>query len=231
MYGIKDRGGTEESSAMFVIDWKTGFRPNADEDYPAEVEQLRAYGFGLLAANPERRIAKAECWPAYTATGKLGNRVTCKVEDLKDYMDNYSLAVGWAMHPDAPFSKATGDHCAFCRVAAAGQCPVMQAEAEAGAGAAALVVSAPRTQLVSLADADAFLCNLAKLDAILDPLKDRAKEMIRAAGGSESWKVGKDYQRKTVDAKAMIAGEAIPVEIVAKYEKNTPCQGKIERRK
>jgi hypothetical protein len=107
----------------------------------------------------------------------------------------------------------------------------MQAEAEAGAGAAALVVSAPRTQLVSLADADAFLCNLAKLDAILDPLKDRAKEMIRAAGGSESWKVGKDYTRKTIDAKAMIAGENIAAETVAKYEKTSTCNGKIERRK
>lgn len=210
----------------FILDWKTGER--AQERDAQAAYQLRAYAASLCRMYGLESVSAVAC---YTATGEYGESVTVSADDLGELEARYRAALNAVHAPNPAFAQTTGAHCQFCKVTR-NQCPTWRDTALLAARkVSALVCNIETRQLATLEQADDFLVRCDVIDAILDPLREQAKEMVRAAGGSASWNVGKPVQTRRTDWKAVVASANVPQAIVEQCTTVTTGASRITRRK
>lgn len=210
----------------YILDWKTGER--AQERDAAASYQLRAYAAALCQSRGLESVSAVAC---YTATGEYGESVTVNADDIGELAILYSTALDAIAAPNPKFAGTTGAHCQFCRVPRH-ECPTWRDESLAAARkVSALVANVETRTLSTLEQADDFLVRCATIDAMLEPLREQAKEMIRAAGGSANWHVGKAVQTRRTDWKAVVATANVPQAIIEQCTTVTTGEPRITRRK
>lgn len=210
----------------YILDWKTGER--AQERDAQASYQLRAYAAALCQS---RGLESASAVACYTATGEYGESVTVSSEDLGELSIRFSSALDAIAAPNPKFAETTGAHCQFCRVPRS-ECQTWRDESLAAARkVSALVANVETRTIATLEQADDFLVRCATIDAMLDPLRERAKDMIRAAGGSENWHVGKPVSTRRTDWKAVVAAANVPQPVIEQHTTVTTGEPRITRRK
>ena len=168
----------------YIIDWKTGRQYEAaEEGYEL---QLKSLGFAVLDNNPD--VDVCYCRICYTADGSCGSLVICRREELKDWdvfvKDLYSKCFS----KDAEFAEIAGQYCTFCKFGKSGQCPVLNAHADANAESVGL--SVPTSNLPSCVQrADERLSKVKFLKKHLEEMESFDRNVIVSAGGSEHFKV------------------------------------------
>lgn len=215
----------------YVLDWKTGHNGGYE---PATLEQLQAYASMAVL---KYSLDACHYAAALTDPDLKGDRIVCGGCVTAEYAGNWLEVMRQlrkeCYDPAAPFCEETGPQCAYCRVAAAGRCPVARAEAERAAAAIApdALAVIPQQALATAEDADAWLVKLATLRDYLEPLEAKAKALIADAGGSESFAVVNVSGRKTADWKGLVKAHGIQPAEIAEYETVGEPSIQIRRRK
>jgi hypothetical protein len=184
----------------FVIDWKTGYAAEACD--ASTQRQLQAYAVMLSYMHPTlQAVFTAAC---YTETGTIASAMPLQSLGLANVRYEIEAIRARAIATDAPFAETTGDYCKYCRVAAAGRCPVVRAQAVTAMACQSPAIAEEidhDCDVATVDGADEFLDRLRRVEEYLKPLEKAAKATIIAAGGSDQYVVVPSKGRETVDTK------------------------------
>lgn len=176
-----------------VIDWKTGRQAEQGEE--SQKAQLCHLAYALMFQHPQVQEVLAKA--VYTETGTESEILRFYREDMQYYIAHIAKLAESCRSDDAKFAAETGPWCKYCKAAIAGRCPVARAEAERDANS--LGISLPESSAVmSIEDADAMLLKCKAVSKAVAAMEDRAKAVIKEAGGSANFAaIAMSGKRKT----------------------------------
>ena len=201
----------------YILDWKTGAASEASKE--SHKDQMIHLAYALLSEYPMKEVV-ASC--VYTDMNEMSEAVEVYPDGLEEYRQRISNLKRLCQSPLADFSTDTGPFCKYCRVRSAGRCPTANAEQkEAESFLGVTVPDAQELSQVEQADELLVKCNTV-LHAV-EAMADKAKQVIKTAGGSDHFFVYSSKPRTTTDWKAIayavaVAGD-IPEELIRKHSK------------
>lgn len=201
-----------------IIDWKTGRQAEMAEE--SQRYQLGHLAYALMFQHPQVHEVLAKA--VYTETGTESETLRFYREDLQDYIAHIAKLAEACRSEDARFAAETGPWCKYCKAAVAGRCPVARAEAERDANS--LGVSLPESSAVmSLEDADSLLLKCKVVSKAVADMEDRAKAVIKEAGGSANFAAITMSGKRKTDWEGLcrhafsLLGQQVPEEAIEKF--------------